>query len=72
MYTFCPQCSCCLELVEINCAIFRCGVFKTTFDCIPPHASREEILAWLKEDAIYGCGAPFELVNGTPVICDYK
>lgn len=71
MFTHCPKCFSALELVEINCGIFRCGIFKKTFECIPPHSTKGEILEWLSQDMIYGCGSPFQLVDGKLVECDY-
>jgi hypothetical protein len=71
MFTHCPRCFCALELVEINCAVFRCGIFKKTFEHIPPHATKGDIMEWLSKDMIYGCGAPLQLVNERLVVCDY-
>ena len=56
----CPHC----KIVEVNCAIFRCGIYKQ----IPPHLSKEcDAIV----DKIYGCGKPFCLVNGKLEPCDY-
>ena len=71
MFTLCPRCFCSLELVEINCGVFRCGIFKRSFESISPHATKGEILEWLSKDMIYGCGTPLELVDGKLVVCDY-
>ena len=56
-----------IEIIEINCAIFRCGIIKSTGEQIPPHASEAEIA---KLD-VWGCGGPMRLVGGKLVVCDY-
>jgi len=58
-----------IEIIEINCAIFRCGIVKSTGEQIPPHASKEEI----EKLDIWGCGNPMRLclVDGKLVVCDY-
>ena len=68
----CPVCFQFVVIEQINCGIFRCGVFKDTFECIPPHSSKEQIELWKKAGRIWGCGSPMELVNNELVVCDYK
>ena len=63
----CPHCQVQIEIIEINCSIFRCGIIKSTGEQIPPHASKEEI----EKLEIYGCGQPFRLVEGKLEKCDY-
>ena len=63
----CPTCGVLIEILEVNCAIFRCGVVKATGEQIPPHASKEEI----EKLEIWGCGKPMRLVDGKLVICPY-
>ena len=58
-FIFCPNCGVSIEVLEINCRIFRCGVLKTTMEPIPPHSSKEDCERFIKEDLIYGCGKPF-------------
>lgn len=68
----CPHCGGAVEVVEVNCRIFRHGVFRETFQQIPPHASKEECDAWVAENLVIGCAKPFRLKDdGTPEICDY-
>ena len=71
----CPHCGGSVEIVEINCAIFRHAYYKGTAEQIPPHTSAHECNRLFLEDAIYGCGGPFRLVekNGSweAEICDY-
>ena len=63
----CPSCGVLIEILEVNCAIFRCGVVKATGEQIPPHASKEEI----EKLEIWGCGKPMRLVDGKLEICPY-
>jgi len=65
----CPHCNISIEVIEINCAIFRCGVYKSTGQQVEPHLSKEECDKIITK--IWGCGKPFQLVNGTLVKCHY-
>lgn len=59
---------------EIACCIFRCGVTKDSGEPIPPHLHREACEALVAQDAIWGCGGPFQFVRGSPCVvqvCDY-
>jgi hypothetical protein len=73
----CPytDCNIGIEIIEINCAIFRCGIYKDSNTQINPHLSKDECDALKKEDKIWGCGRPFQLVtkdgNCTLIQCDY-
>jgi hypothetical protein len=68
----CPHCNQLIEIIEMNCRIFRCGVFKNNFNQINPHAPKDECDDYIKNDLIYGCGKPFIMVLNTAVICDYN
>jgi len=65
----CPHCGISIEVVEVNCSIFRCGVYKHNFEQIPPHLPKEE--CDLLIDKIYGCAKPFKYVNQRLEKCDY-
>ena len=73
----CPHCDeyVAINLFEINCAIFRHGVFKDTLQPIPPHSSKEFCDSLKERDFIFGCGKPFRLTiinyQYKTVICDY-
>jgi hypothetical protein len=72
----CPHCQQLIEIVAINCAIFRCGVYKDTGQQLPPHLHKEECDRVAAEERIYGCGRPFRVVamgEGLHVaeVCDY-
>lgn len=75
MIVKCPHCEDEIMIMkkDINCRIFRHGVFIKTMQPIPPHSSYETC-QFLKENGIiYGCGKPFELnERDEAVICDYK
>ncbi len=60
----CPHCFLTLEITELNCRIFRCGVLKTTMTQIDPHLPQEECDKLVKDCMIYGCARPFK-VEGT-------
>lgn len=70
----CPHCQTQIQIYknEINCAIFRHGILKSTGTQIGSHSSKEECTKLIKNGLIYGCGKPFKLVDGNKVeICDY-
>ena len=71
----CPHCQCDVIIEEINCQIFRHGVYKLTGQQIPPHAPKSECDAASAEDRIYGCGKPFRIDyiedKWVAVVCDY-
>ncbi len=72
----CPHCKCHVEIVEMNCAIFRHGAFAATNEPIPPHASKEQCEQLKNSNAAIGCCKPFKCCideNGTwfAVECDY-
>ena len=57
---------------EINCRIFRHGIYKNTGMNINPHENKNECDRLYNNDEIYGCGKPFKLDNDDkPVICEY-
>jgi len=71
----CPHCQQWIEIVELNCRIFRCGIFISNGQQIPPHASKEDCDRWAQGE-IYGCGKPFRVdpcADGSycAMVCDY-
>jgi len=62
LYIQCPHCAQMFEVLELNCRIFRCGVYKKNNEQIPPHMPKEQCEQLAREDAIFGCGKPFELI----------
>lgn len=75
LLVICPHCQCSVEILEINCAIFRHATFKQSGAQLNPHASKEECDLLFQQDLIYGCGKPFRIIsqNNTYIaeICDY-
>ena len=63
IYLECPHCNQMMGLVrqEINCAIYRHGVYKDTGEQMDPHEKQERCEYLAKNKLIYGCGKPFQL-----------
>lgn len=71
MYVTCPHCDGEVEIVELNCKIFRHSVYKKDGKQVDPHASKELCDQLIKEGSIYGCGKPFKIVDNKAVKCEY-
>ena len=71
----CPHCGiqCITAINEVNCKIFRCGIFKETYNQINPHAPKPECDAYVLQNRIYGCAKPYIIdINNMLVFpCDY-
>lgn len=72
----CPHCQGTVEILEINCAIFRHGVYKRTGRQLPPHALKSECDAAAEQGLLDGCGKPFRIQANAnhgydAVVCDY-
>ncbi len=72
----CPWCEIMIsvELNQINCKIFRCGIHKDSLKQIDPHLEKTECNKLVQDGKIYGCGKPFQYVDSDPpkvVKCDY-
>jgi len=71
----CPHCSDPVEIVQLNCCIFRHAVLKSNNSQINPHASLEECTRLISNNMIYGCGKPFRIITNESafeaIICDY-
>ena len=68
----CPNCEIPIYIESISCMIFRCGVFRTNGEPIPPHASQTECEYYVNNQLIYGCACPFKYDGTNPhIICDY-
>ena len=65
----CPHCGIRIEIVEINCGIFRCGILKDTGQQIDPHLSKVECEALA--GSIWGCSRPFKYEDGSVSVCEY-
>ena len=62
IHIICPNCGDFIEIEQVNCAIFRHGVFKDTLEQIDPHAPKELCDELVSRNFIFGCGKPFKLV----------
>ena len=71
----CPHCDEYVEILELNCKIFRHGILKSNNTQMNPHASEEECNFLIVNNLIYGCGKPFriETIDNImkPFKCDY-
>ena len=67
----CPHCDMYIEILSLNCAIFRCGIYKENYLQINPHSPRWECEELKINDSIFGCGKPFKIENGESVKCPY-
>jgi hypothetical protein len=76
MIVKCPHCDEYIFIEELNCKIFRHGIFKNNMKQIDQHSNKEICDYYVKYDLIIGCGKPFELIweneEWKPVICEYK
>jgi len=59
----CPHCDLLIEIDQINCGIFRCGIYKNSYFQIPPHSTREECDRLKINNLIHGCGKPFKIIT---------
>jgi hypothetical protein len=72
----CPHCDCQVEILEINCAIFRHGVYKQTGAQMSSHATKSECDNAATQELINGCGKPFRIQMNEnhgyeAIACDY-
>ena len=71
MLVECPHCGVWIEILEVNCAIFRCGIFKSNGTQIDPHLSKKECDALKNADKVWGCCRPFKYEQGKAIVCEY-
>jgi hypothetical protein len=73
----CPHCNdeIFIFLNELNCKIFRHGIYKNNYQQIDSHANKEECDYLKNKDLIIGCGKPFQIIFNENkydvIICDY-
>ena len=70
----CPHCQTTIEISfdQLNCQIFRCGVYKTIgTPPINPHTTEEVCKRLVKDNLIWGCGGPFKFNGHTITLCGY-
>jgi len=56
---------------QINCRIFRCGVYKADSQPIHPHLSKDECTRLVSENLIFGCGTAFYFDGTNLRLCEY-
>jgi hypothetical protein len=75
MFIECPHCGGLVEILEINCGIFRHGIYKNKMEQINPHAPKILCDNITEQNLIYGCGKPFQLIKKSEIYltkkCDY-
>ena len=75
LIVLCPHCQELILIEQLNCRIFRHGMFKDSGKQMDPHTPKEVCDELTNDNKIYGCGKPFKInvVDGTyiPEVCDY-
>jgi hypothetical protein len=64
---------------EFNCRILRHGVYKNNLQPINPHASKDECDGLVKDELIFGCAKPLQIIETADgsvdkyaiIVCDY-
>lgn len=73
----CPHCGLLISTLksQINCHIFRHGVYRHNYQQIDPHLNKLGCEWLIEQGLIYGCGKPYKLLleNGKyqAIVCDY-
>ena len=67
----CPHCGVTIVIESINCGIFRCGIYRSNNEQIPPHLGEEECKKLLEDRKIWGCANPFQLHQGKLIKCGW-
>lgn len=60
----CPHCNDFVLVIikEINCRIFRHGIYKSNMKQVNPHAPKTECDSLVERKLVYGCCKPFRLI----------
>ena len=61
------HCNVMIDIIALNCGVFRCGIYKNNGQQLDPHMSKDEFEK-IKDD-IYGCGQPFQIIKNKIVKC---
>ena len=73
-FFICPHCQghIMVHHTELNCRIFRHGVYRDSGEPISPHTPKEVCDRLIVENRIEGCGKPFRITEDMKVVvCDY-
>lgn len=74
----CPHCNeeIIVHKTELNCQIFRHAVHKNNFKQVDPHLPQNECEILIKNNSVFGCCKPFEIINKNNKLyvqkCEYK
>jgi len=64
-----------LPIMELNCKIYRHGVYKNSLEQIDPHMKKVDCDRLARDGLIYGCGKPFKITveegKYEISVCDY-
>ena len=74
----CPNCF--YEIIvkkkQLRCKIFRHAIYKSSYKQVNPHLSKARCEKLTKENKVYGCCRPFEIISdGVKMyasVCEYK
>lgn len=63
----CPHCEAYVEthIKQLNCKIFRHGVYKSNGKQVPPHSKKSLCDRIFREGHIYGCGKPYRIYKSS-------
>ena len=72
----CPHCDNQIQVLksQINCKIFRHGIYKNTFKQINPHLSKNKCEELVTKNLVFGCAKPFKFIDSIEPyveVCDY-
>lgn len=71
----CPHCKDNIIIEKLNCGIFRHGIIKSSGKQMNPHLDKNGCEILIKNNLIYGCGKPFQVIKNNEIIeikiCDY-
>jgi hypothetical protein len=77
----CPHCKEPILIEQLNCCIFRHGIFKNNMLQIDPHTPKNLCEHYIEHQLIIGCGNPFKVILNDnskneddkciAVVCDY-
>jgi hypothetical protein len=59
----CPNCDIYIEVLQLNCKIFRCGILKNNGSQINPHLPKSECDKLFNSGKIFGCSKPFKIIE---------
>jgi hypothetical protein len=74
----CPHCQdkIMVDIKQLNCKIFRHGIYKKTYRQVDPHLKKEDCEYLVSNDEVYGCCKPFEIIEKNCKLycikCEYK